>query len=222
MSFVPRSVVMGNKVYKIHVKCEGGKDTFSVPPDYSVGQLKTRIAAKFNVPASQLVLLCNGRALQGEDHCTLRQARVFSGSKIMAIRPGGNESVARPGKLNSLDREEKARREEIREKVYARDGEQQLGDRINEVQRQAEELEERVTILGKQTDEDPNLRRKQSRIAGEECMRLLETLDNIALDPNMEQLRSQRKMIARNLNAVMDRNDSIIENITDLINNTNA
>ena len=38
------------------------------------------------VSPSQLVLFCNGKLLQGEDEKTLRQARVCSGSKILASR----------------------------------------------------------------------------------------------------------------------------------------
>merc|ERR1719234_2047245 len=81
MNFTPRSVAMGNsmtKAYKLHVKFESGKETFSCLPDTSVGQLKGKIGAKFQVPPSQLVLFCNGKLLQGDDYQTLRQARVCS------------------------------------------------------------------------------------------------------------------------------------------------
>ena len=135
MNFTPRSVAMGNsmtKAYKLHVKFESGgkkskclsqvemsknkthnvnlstgKETFSCLPDTSVGQLKGKIGAKFQVispshlanwspvlispfslqvPPSQLVLFCNGKLLQGDDYQTLRQARVCSGSKILVNR----------------------------------------------------------------------------------------------------------------------------------------
>ena len=76
MNFTPRSVAMGNsmtKAYKLHVKFESGgkkyeiqrverntqnkthvndstgKETFSCMPDTSVGQLKGKIGAKFQV-----------------------------------------------------------------------------------------------------------------------------------------------------------------------------
>ena len=72
MNFTPRSVAMGNsmtKAYKLHVKFESGgkknptklmsivhvstgKETFSCLPDTSVGQLKGKIGARFQVITS--------------------------------------------------------------------------------------------------------------------------------------------------------------------------
>lgn len=219
MNFTPRAVSMGNKVYKLHVKCEGGKDTLSVHPDYSVGQLKSLIGAKFHISPSQLLLTCNGKPLQGEDHATLKQARVYSGSKILAMKAGKSET----GDVNnpySQDKNVKIKPADERDGENTRDKE--LLARLTEVERQASGLEALVTRLGNQSEGDIHKRKKESRMAGEELMRLLEALDNISLETSMEDLRARRKKIARNLNTILDINDSNIQGITDSLQNENG
>jgi len=133
MNFLPRSVAMGNstnKFVKLHVKFESGKETFSVPPDLSVGVLKEQIAAKFQVPVSQLVLSCNGKPLVGEEGRSLRQARVCSGSKVLAARAGARQEAVVQGPAQPRDQEEEQRRGQIRREVEAGEREQELVTRL--------------------------------------------------------------------------------------------
>ena len=48
-------------------------------------------------------------------------------------------------------------------------------------------------------------------MAGEQLMRLLETLDGISLAPDMFELRARRKKAAARINSLMDTNDSNIQ-----------
>lgn len=227
MNFLPRSVSMGNslgsKTYKLHVKHESGKETMTVDPNISVGQLKGRIGAKFQVPPSQLVLFCNGKMLQGEDTSTLRQARVCNGSKILASRVGAGKQGGVKG--GELDREEEERRGEIRMEVEAMEREQEILARLQQMEEQAEELAAEVEKLGqgqmqealwqeqgaKVQEQGVGARRKESKMAGERLMRLLESLDNISLDASMAKLRGRRKAVATKLNIILDINDKQIK-----------
>ena len=55
------------------------------------------------------------------------------------------------------------------------------------------------------------LKKKESKMAGEQLMRLLETLDGISLGQNMLELRARRKKAAARINSLMDANDSNIQ-----------
>ena len=55
------------------------------------------------------------------------------------------------------------------------------------------------------------LKKKESKMAGEQLMRLLETLDGISLGQNMPELRARRKKAAARINSLMDANDSNIQ-----------
>ena len=54
-------------------------------------------------------------------------------------------------------------------------------------------------------------RRRESKMAGEQLMRLLETLDGISLGQDMFELRARRKKAAARINSLMDTNDSNIQ-----------
>jgi len=212
MNFTPRSVAMGNavtKAYKLHVKFESGKETFSCLPDTSVGQLKDKIGSKFQVPASQLVLFCNGKLLQEEDEKTLRQARVCSGSKILASRVGAvKPSTGQHSNTEvEVDQEEQERREEIRQEMEA-----ELVARLTRVEQEGERLGQEVARLAS-SHQELTLKKKESKMAGEQLMRLLETLDGISLGQNMLELRARRKKAAARINSLMDANDSNIQAI---------
>jgi len=219
MNFLPRSVAMGNstnKFVKLHVKFESGKETFSVPPDLSVGVLKEQIAAKFQVPVSQLVLSCNGKPLVGEEGRSLRQARVCSGSKVLAARAGARQEAVVQGPTQPRDQEEEQRRGQIRREVEAGEREQELVTRLVAVEQQTAELVQEVArVRGEQ--EDLAVGRRAAKVAGEKLMRLLESLDNLALDRDMVELRARRKKAASRINKVMDKNESNLQAITDAL-----
>ena len=194
MNFTPRSVAMGNavtKAYKLHVKFESGKETFSCLPDTSVGQLKAKIGAEFQVPPSQLVLFCNGKLLQGDDYQTLRQARVCSGSKILA------------------------RRGEICSEREAKEREAELKSRLRKVEEEGERLGQEVARLAL-ISSSVTFQLKENKMVREQLMRLLETLDGISLGQDMFELRARRKKAAARINSLMDTNDSNIQAIDEV------
>jgi len=218
MNFTPRSVAMGNsmnKAYKLHVKFESGKETFSCLPDTSVGQLKGKIGARFQVPPSQLVLFCNGKLLQGDDYQTLRQARVCSGSKILANRVGAGRPSTDSQQDSSIevDHEEERRREEIRSEREAKEREAELVSRLSKVEEEGEQLGQEVARLAAASRQELSVRRRESKMAGEQLMRLLETLDGISLGQEMFELRARRKKAAARINSLMDTNDANIQAI---------
>ena len=55
------------------------------------------------------------------------------------------------------------------------------------------------------------LKKKESKMVGEQLMRLLETLDGISFRQNMLELRARRKKAADRINSLMDANDSNIQ-----------
>ena len=99
-------------------------------------------------------------------------------------------------KGGELDREEEERRGEIRMEVEAMEREQEILARLQQMEQQAEELGSEVERLGqgqmqealwqeqgaKVQEQGMGARRKESKMAGERLMRLLEALDNISLD----------------------------------------
>ena len=177
-----------NKAYKLHVKFESGKETFSCLPDTSVGQLKAKIGAEFQVPPSQLVLFCNGKLLQGDDYQTLRQARVCSGSKILARR----------GEICS-------------------EREAELKSRLRKVEEEGERLGQEVARLAAASPrQEVTVQLKENKMVREQLMRLLETLDGISLGQDMFELRARRKKAAARINSLMDTNDSNIQAIDEV------
>jgi len=79
----PRSVTMGNKVYKLHVKHGSNKKTLNMSPSATVQQLKQEITENFQVPESNQQLIFNGKTLQLNDASSLKQCRIPNGSKIV-------------------------------------------------------------------------------------------------------------------------------------------
>ena len=59
--------------------------------------------------------------------------------------------------------------------------------------------------------QEVSVRRRESKMAGEQLMRLLETLDGISLGQDMFELRARRKKAAARINSLMDTNDSNIQ-----------
>ena len=139
------------------------------------------------MPPSQLVLFCNGKLLQGDDYQTLRQARVCSGSKILA------------------------KRGEICSEREAKEREAELVSRLSKVEEEGEQLGQKVARLAAAFQQELSVRRTESKMAGEQLMRLLETLDGISLGQEMFELRARRKKAAARINSLMDTNDANIQ-----------
>ena len=59
--------------------------------------------------------------------------------------------------------------------------------------------------------QEVSVRRRESKMAGEQLMRLLETLDGISLAQDMFEPRARRKRAAARINSLMDTNDSNIQ-----------
>ena len=55
------------------------------------------------------------------------------------------------------------------------------------------------------------LKKKESKMVGQQLMRLLETLDGTSFRQNMLELRARRKKAADRVNSLMDANDSNIQ-----------
>ena len=49
MNMTPRSVSMGNKVYKLHVRCGSHKDTWDMCPDAPLLEFQKKVTEKFQV-----------------------------------------------------------------------------------------------------------------------------------------------------------------------------
>ena len=104
--------------------------------------------------------------------------------------------------------------QERRKQEEAQSREQELALRLEQVEVQAVQLEEEVARLGRregQGQEELVARRKESKVTGERCMRLLEQLDGMQMESGLVELRSRRKGIATKLNKILDINDSNIQ-----------
>ena len=132
------------------------------------------------------MLFCNGKLLQGDDYQTLRQARVCSGSKILA------------------------RRGEIRSEREAKEREAELKSRLRKVEEEGERLGQEVARLAL-ISSSVTFQLKENKMVREQLMRLLETLDGISLGQDMFELRARRKKAAARINSLMDTNDSNIQ-----------
>ena len=109
-----------------------------------------------------------------------------------------------------IDQEEERRRDEIRTEREAKEREAELVTRLSRVEEEGERLGQEVARLAASRQE-LTIRRKETKMAGEQLMRLLETLDGISLDQNMLELRARRKKAAGRINSLMDTNDSNIQ-----------
>ena len=115
--------------------------------------------------------------------------------------------------LNSdmeIDHEEERSRDEIHTEREAKEREAELVTKLSRVEEEGERLGQEVARLAASRQE-LTIRRKESKMAGEQLMRLLETLDGISLDQNMLELRARRKKAAGRINSLMDTNDSNIQ-----------
>ena len=83
--------------------------------------------------------------------------------------------------------------------------------RLSRVEEEGEQLGQEVARLLTWSRQELAVRRRESKMAGEQLMRLLETLDGISLDQDMFELRARRKKAAARINSLMDTNDSNIQ-----------
>ena len=110
-----------------------------------------------------------------------------------------------------MDHEEERRRGEIRSEREAKEREAELVTRLSRVEEEGEQLGQEVARLAAASRQELAVRRRESKMAGEQLMRLLETLDGISLDQDMFELRARRKKAAARTNSLMDTNDSNIQ-----------
>ena len=110
-----------------------------------------------------------------------------------------------------VDHEEERRRGEIRSEREAKEREAELVTRLSRVEEEGEQLGQEVARLAAASRQELAVRRRESKMAGEQLMRLLETLDGISLHQDMFELRARRKKAAARINSLMDTNDSNIQ-----------
>merc|ERR1712133_342284 len=79
-------------------------------------------------------------------------------------------------------------------------------------EQEGERLGQEVARLAS-SHQELTLKKKESKMVGEQLMRLLETLDGISFRQNMLELRARRKKAADRINSLMDANDSKIQAI---------
>ena len=83
--------------------------------------------------------------------------------------------------------------------------------RLSRVEEEGEQLRQEMARLAAAFRQELLVRRRESKMAGEQLMRLLETLDGISLGQEMFELRARRKKAAARINSLMDTNDSNIQ-----------
>jgi len=191
--FTPRSVTMGNKVFKVNVKYSSKSCEIQLNQDDTIYALKLKIQKEFNLDPSLQVLQCNGKILDLDDNTTIKQARIPNGSKILC----SSLKSASPKVSNSVI------------------------DKLLKIEKDADEIEKKLDVLKKSREENicPSLFSETSHTqelkkikfeckkGGEELMRLLESLDSISCNDTEERLR--RKKVATKINAILDKSDRL-------------
>jgi len=212
--FTPRQVSMGNKVYKLHVRHDALKTSISVPPDYSILQLKEKIYAETKVPPGDQILHCNGKLLDVSDLVTLKQAKIPNGSKINCSRV--NRPVNKPLSVEDVEVDE-------------------LLQKLEHIEKRSNDLEKCVSAVDKErkrltNEELPLFHTESDKVTGfkklklecgkngEQLMQLLEGLDQLVFTETQAEHRAKRKQVATMLNSVLDKNDKIIDRLSQAIN----
>jgi len=188
--FTPRSVVMGNKVFKVHVKHSGRSVEVALTPDTSVLHLKEKICSEFNVGPDRQILHCNGKLMEADDNVSIKAAKIPNGSKILCtVSPRPADPV--------MDHLEK------------------IGSQAEDLEESLDKLIKQRKILSKEQSplfvgtpsEELKVCRLESKKVGEDLMRLLECLDS--LDCSEQAHRTKRKQLATRINSYLDRNDKL-------------
>lgn len=213
----PRQVQMGNKVYKLHLKHETERETLSLSPDISVGELKAKIKSQFNIPPSQhLILFSNGKSISAENHKTVKQAKILSGSKILVSKvPSGSPKINSShllfseGQLFQPTNQPEKKNEHLEKKLV------EIGAKSAELETTLGALEEEFSQSENAGGGEKTLRRQKldAGSLGEQLMQLLEELDQVQLSDQERELRAKRKMAATRLNNALDRIDSLKERL---------
>ena len=217
--FTPRQVLMGNKVYKLHIKHDAKKSSINLPPDHSIYQLKESIYSEFKVKPDQQILFCNGKLLDVSDYMTLKQAKIPNGSKINCIiksKINLSYNVTQPMSVEDVEVD-------------------QTLQKLEQVVKKANDLELSVINLDKErrklSNEEVPLFHEGDRAGdfkklkidckknGEQLMQLLESVDQMVFSEGQAEHRAKRKQVATLLNTVLDKNDKIIEKLSSAIKN---
>jgi len=208
---------MGNKVYKLHVRHETVKASISLPPDFSVLQLKEKVYAETKVPPEDQLLYCNGKLLDVSDLVTLKQAKIPNGSKINCIRRV-SKTVTKPLTVEDVEVDEAlVKLEHIENKS------KELEKCVSAVDKERRKLkDEEIPLFHSSLDKVTGYKKLKLECGknGEQLMQLLESLDQLQFSESQGEHRAKRKLMATLLNSVLDRNDKIVEKLTSAINNS--
>jgi len=239
----PRSVAMGNKVYKLHIKHQTNKETLDVSPSLTFGELQSKIHDRFQVAPTSQRLLCNGKPLVLGDNITLKQAKIPNGSKILVQSPGSENNSPRIPAQMQQDSKLPAQMQNSGDAFHSspasnRHSNQGSGSdtecvelkALAEVERKGFLLNNNVNLIGQNindacrlsSDESMcELRRlkKESGGCGEQLMKQLEKLDQLRFSEQQLEARNTRKQLATLLNRVLDKNDSNLALIQDRLAN---
>jgi len=207
--FTPRQVTMGNKVYKLHVKHDAKKTSFDLSPDYSIHQLKEKICDELKVPMEEQVLHCNGKLLDVSDFLTLKQAKIPNGSKLICTKV--NRGAYKPMSVEDVEVDEAlVKLENIEKKTN------DLEKCVINVDKQRRKVNsEEVPLFHANLDKAADYKKLKLECGknGEQLMQLLESLDQFMFSETQSEHRAKRKQVATLLNAVLDKNDKIIEKL---------
>ena len=203
--FTPRQVSMGNKVYKLHIKHDTKKIVLTLPPDYSIQQLKENIFDEFKVKPDDQFLVCNGKPMEATNLMTLKQAKIPNGSKIICTKLTKHKEEET---FLEDEPEKSVNMHEVLRKIY--EEAESLESKVEKVEKERKRLSRELVPLFQQL-------RKNCGLHGELLMRLLEQMDGLQMPEGETELRSQRKEVATKLNNVLDKNDQLIEKLADAI-----
>lgn len=175
---------MGNKIFKVHVKCGSSSFEIQLSQDNSIFQLKEKIQSRFDIDPANQVLVCNGKLLQGEDTITIKQARIPNGSKILCT------AMKQPDTIK-----ERTNSDPVMEK-------------LDTIDASATDLNANIDILvSNKSDSTSKNLKLEFKKNGEQLMQLLESLDSIQCSNQYQ--RARRKGLATKINSILDKNDQI-------------
>jgi len=208
--FTPRQVSVGNKVYQLHIKHEAKKATIDINPDRSIHQLKEQIQSQFDVKPDEQSLLCNGKVLDVSDNVTLKQAKIPNGSKISCSKVKTSKAIRSSQDSSKIGINETLKKlESIEEKADS------LEKGVHALDKKRKKLKHSEVPLfhGDQTGDLKRLKLDCGK-NGELLMQLLESVDQMSLSEGQAEERGKRKQVATKINAVLDKNDKIIEKLS--------
>lgn len=201
----PRSVAMGNKVYKLHVRCGSTKETWDLCPDAPLLEFHNRVEERFQVPFEEQKIICNGKLLVVDSRKTMKQAKIPNGSKIVIQQERPETDSLPVYETRDLETTDAKILEDIeRQGVDVESSVQALCTDLESIQPSSEE---RCKELKRVKFECGKL--------GEVLMRLFEKLDSIQFTEDQLEAKAKRKHVANFLNRVLDRNDAVVQRIAE-------